>query len=116
LEKWVDFWLHNQLGLSEQLYQQALGVIDPVAQRTLSEFEKSQELIHNPKFGLVWRRGWLSNYPNYAGFSGPSVALDPYSGKALVQTCNYHYHQRTDSHRQRFLRWNRKLFGVWGLK
>jgi CubicO group peptidase (beta-lactamase class C family) len=63
LKQYAKCWLTNAFGLSDILYTQAFGF----------DLEKEEGL----SFGLVFRRGFHSQYSNMAGFTGPTIILDP---------------------------------------
>jgi len=99
LMNFTEKWLKNDFNFSKVFLNSAYG----------NNFQISNSLFSNPKFGLVFRRGMYSLLPNHAGFTGPSIFLNPEKNQAFVTTANYNYPQRTPEKRQKFINWNQEL-------
>jgi CubicO group peptidase (beta-lactamase class C family) len=89
LKQYAKCWLTNAFGLSDILYTQAFG----------SELQKQEEL----SFGLVFRRGFHSQYPNMAGFTGPTIILDPQNELYYIHTPQIVFPQRAIGEERRTL-------------
>jgi hypothetical protein len=89
LEKWAEFWLFNKLNLPESLYFQSFPVYN---------------ISTDPKYGLVWRTGFLSNFTNHSGFAGPGMIFCQRKKQILVYTTNYHFPNRSLKNREIFVK------------
>lgn len=98
LQKFVELWLKNDFKLNADLYQQSFYPTGPWYFSNLQ-----------PIFGTTWRLGKYSKNPNHAGFTGPSVMLNPKKQLAIVHLNNYLFESETDQHRADFLNWNTQL-------
>jgi CubicO group peptidase (beta-lactamase class C family) len=100
LQKFTEIWLKNDFKLNSDLYKQSLYPTVPWY------FSNSQ-----PIFGDVWRIGKYSQNPNHAGFTGPSIMVDPKKQFAIIHLNNYLFESEAEQHRTNFLSWNTELLG-----
>lgn len=98
LQKFTQLWLENSFGLSSELYKTSLYPEGP----WYFSYNK-------PIFGTVWRLGKYSPNPNHAGFTGPSILLDPINQRAIVHLNNYLFESESEENRGKFLSWNKDI-------
>ena len=94
LRVFAEKWLKNEFNLDEDLYQKAF---------CNSNFRPINLDKDEAGFGLVFRVGWLSIFPNHAGFSGPFMSLDFEKQSAICFTTNHHFPVRNQYRRNHIL-------------
>ena len=104
LQKFIEMWLKNSFDFSPKIYQEAFFAKD---------FELQNLEKNSVGFGLVFRTGWLTKYPNHAGFSGPFFAFNPANKKAVVMTTNHHFPTRNLEKREFLLQFYRQIISNW---
>jgi CubicO group peptidase (beta-lactamase class C family) len=95
LQKFIETWLNNDFDFEKEIYSQAF-------------YQKNKSAnLTNSVYGLVWRTGRVSLFPNHSGFTGPTIILDPQNKQAFIHANNYIWVKLNPQKRDLFLNWNK---------
>jgi CubicO group peptidase (beta-lactamase class C family) len=108
LKSFVEAWVEKKFNLNENLFNQATKPLFDhqhkyFFQATLDKLQISNMSIFEEAYGLVWRLGVYSIFPNHSGFAGPIAVFNPNNNKALVITHNITFPVRNPDKKARII-------------